>query len=257
MINQKIDRSLLIAGNHAEYIIYKTPKYTHYGQPPPPRRNNEKSENSLSRTRIRLYRLVSSNLDYCDGLHPTFCTLTYARNESNRKVASRELRLYHLRLSYHTGKHIRYIAIPEFQKRGAIHYHIIYFNLPFVPVEVLAKKIWGNGNVDIHCLDQVRNTSAYAAKYITKETLDARHKGHRILITSRGLRQPITVYNEDVDFYHQITDNKPVSRLETDDRIILTYDCKSSISSYPGNNKGLGNGRKKRHFTQSAVTHRQ
>lgn len=249
MVNQKINRSLVIAGSYAEQIIYKTPKYTHYGQPPPPRTNNDKTENSLSRTRVRLFRLVSANIDHCDGLLPTFCTLTYHRNETNRKVAANDLRLYHLRLAYQTGKRLRYIAIPEFQKRGAIHYHIIYFNLPFIPVEHLARNIWGHGQVDIHLLSKIKNTSAYVAKYITKETLDKRHKGHRILITSRGLRQPIVVYNNDVDFYTEITDNKPVSRLETDDRIILTYDCKNRISSYPGNSQGLGNGRKKGNVT--------
>lgn len=224
MINQKINRSLMMAGAYAELTIFKKPLYTHYGQPPPPRTNNDKTPNSLSRTRIRLFRLVSANLSHTDGLSPTFCTLTYARNETCRKTAASELRLYHLRLSYFVKKHVRYIAIPEFQKRGAIHYHIIYFNLPFVPVETLARKIWGYGNVDLHLLSEIRNTSAYVAKYITKDTLDARHKGHRILITSRGLRQPITVYNEEVDFYTRITDNKPISRLETDDKIITTYD---------------------------------
>jgi len=256
MINQKINKSLMIAGTYAEHIVYKKPLYTHYGQPPPPRSNNSKTENSLSRTRIRLFRLVSSNLDYTDGNSPTFCTLTYARNETDRSTAARDLRLYHLRLSYYVGKHIRYVAIPEFQKRGAVHYHIIYFNLPFVPVQTLAHKIWGHGSIDIHPLDQIRNTSAYCAKYITKETLDERHKGHRILITSRGLRQPLVVYNEDVDFYHHITDNKPISRLETDDRIILTYDCKNRISSNPDNRQGLGNRRTKRNFTQGTTTHR-
>lgn len=244
----------MIAGAHAELIIFKTPKYTHYGTPPPPRTRNEKSQSSLSRTRIRLYRLVSANLQHCDGLLPTFCTLTYKKNETSRKIAAHDLKLYHQRLSYHVGKSIRYIAIPEFQKRGAIHYHIIYFNLPYVPVELMASKIWGHGNVDIHVLGHVKNTSAYVAKYITKDTLDSRHKGHRILITSRGLKQPITVYNEDVDFYPHITDNRPVSRLETDDQIILTYDCKSSISSYPSNSQRLGNAGPKRYVAQGAVT---
>jgi len=224
MINQKINKSLMIAGKYAEHIVYKKPLYTHYGQPPPPRNNNAKTENSLSRTRIRLFRLVSSNLDYTDGNQPTFCTLTYARNETDRKIAASELRLYHLRLSYFVRKHVRYIAIPEFQKRGAIHYHIIYFNLPYVPVETMSRRIWGHGQIDIHLLSEVKNTSAYVAKYITKDTLDNRHKGHRILITSRGLKQPILVYNQDVDFYSHIMENKPIGRLETDDKIITTYD---------------------------------
>jgi len=226
----KVEKTLIIAGNQAQLFLHKEPLYIHYGKTPPPRTGkNEKSPSSISRTRTNLYRLVNCNLENNKKIKPTFCTLTYKKNQTNRKQATSDLRLYHQRLSYYTNTSLRYIAIPEFQKRGAIHYHIIYFNLPFIPVEVLAKKIWGHGQVDIHLLSQIKNTSAYVSKYITKETLDKRHKGHRLLITSRGLKRPITIYNKDIDYIFQKNYTSLISRIETDKQIILTYDFHNTI----------------------------
>lgn len=228
----KVEKTLIIAGKQAQLFIHKKPLYIHYGKTPPPRRGNkEKSPSSISRTRTNLYRLVNCNLESNTNTKPTFCTLTYKKNETSRKKAASDLRLYHQRLSYYTHTSLRYIAIPEFQKRGAIHYHVIYFNLPFIPVQILASKVWGHGQVDIHLLSKIKNTSAYVSKYITKETLDKRHKGHRLLITSRGLKRPVTLYNKDIDIIFQQNYTSLINRIETEKQIILTYDFYSNIQS--------------------------
>jgi len=226
----KVEKTLIIAGNQAQLFIQKEPLYIHYGHKPPPRTESPtKSPSSISRTRVALFRLVNCNLHQYGKIKPTFCTLTYKKNETNRKKASSDLRLYHQRLSYYTNTSLRYVAIPEFQKRGAIHYHVIYFNLPFVPVQILTKEIWGHGNVDIHILRKIKNIASYVAKYISKETLDKRHKGHRLLITSRNLKRPITIYNKDVDFAFQSNYTNLINRIETDKQIILTYDFHRNI----------------------------
>jgi len=191
----KVEKTLIIAGNQAQLFIQKEPLYIHYGQKPPPRSESPtKSPSSISRTRLALFRLVNCNLHQYGKIKPTFCTLTYKKNETNRKKASSDLRLYHQRLSYYTNTSLRYVAIPEFQKRGAVHYHVIFFDFGFFPVLEL-KRLWGFGSVDIEKIDHPDNVSAYITAYITKENLDSRFYGQKAFFCSRGLLRPVTEYD--------------------------------------------------------------
>ncbi|ARM72089.1 hypothetical protein LMxysn_0454 [Listeria monocytogenes] len=46
-----------------------------------------------------------------------------------------------------------YIAVPEMQKRGAYHFHILLFGLPYIHTSKYAK-IWKNGFVKINKVEQ-------------------------------------------------------------------------------------------------------
>lgn len=227
MITSKIDQVLTTYGNECQLIIYKTPYYVHDTKPPPRSEDPEKSELSLSRTRMHIYRSIQCNISQHGNYKPTFLTLTYAKNQKDRKEATRELRLYHMRLRYHLNIQPRYIAVPEFQERGAVHYHVVYFNLPFTSVNEL-EKIWSHGFIKIKALEEVKKISSYISKYVTKEAIDKRHKNHRLLITSRGLYKPQIFYNNEVDTKLQNLYTKQVAKLETKDKIIITYDSTSS-----------------------------
>ena len=114
---------------------------------------------------------------------------------SDVKRANIELTKFIKRLSYyHTGRNtndLKYIAIPELQKRGAWHFHIIFFNLPYTEWsdlvhdrEVYNEKkeeleesgaLWGMGTVGIeaveHDEDKEGNTgkiASYVTKYLSK-----------------------------------------------------------------------------------------
>jgi len=231
MIRQVIDQELTIYGAYCQHIQHLTPRVVFEGKEPPPRREvPEKTEASLARTRMNVFRLISCNVNAHGPYIPTFVTLTYARNEQNRKVASRELRYYHMRLAYEVGLKLKYIAIPEFQKRGAIHYHVVYFNLPFISSQLLEQK-WGQGGTNIKSLKSVRKIAGYISKYVTKESIDSRHAGSRLLITSQGLLRPTTYINQDVD-----------QQLDT---LYLTQESKQSshnkiITTYVNSSKGSG-----------------
>jgi len=151
---------------------------------------------SLARTRQSIYYLTRSNVGAWGKYPPVFLTLTYARNEKNLSNANEDFRLFMKLLSREVNKKLRYVAVPEFQKRGAVHYHILFFNLPKLkPARV--QELWGNGSIRIEKVKGIKNMAAYFAKYLTKDTVDKRMKGFRILKCSRGLVRPQVYYNDD------------------------------------------------------------
>jgi S-adenosylmethionine:tRNA-ribosyltransferase-isomerase (queuine synthetase) len=82
----------------------------------------------------------------------------------------------------------------EFQKRGAIHFHMLC-NLPYVDVNELAK-VWKNGFIKLNRLDNVDNVGAYITKYMTKDNVDARLIGKKCYTMSKGLNEPRGYTNE-------------------------------------------------------------
>uniref|UniRef100_UPI003F689A82 rolling circle replication-associated protein n=1 Tax=Kurthia senegalensis TaxID=1033740 RepID=UPI003F689A82 len=96
----------------------------------------------------------------------------------------------------HSG--LKYVCVVERQERGALHYHIVLFNMPFMPVDDLAK-IWGHGFVRINAIDDVDNLGAYVVKYIEKtmnemqEKKSAKVKDKKLYFASRGLHKPVEI----------------------------------------------------------------
>ena len=72
----------------------------------------------------------------------------------------------------------KYLAVVEFQKRGAIHYHMLS-DFGYIEQKEL-EKIWGNGFVWIRDLltgnngKPVDNVGAYLVKYMNKNIIDKR-----------------------------------------------------------------------------------
>jgi hypothetical protein len=56
-----------------------------------------------------------------------------------------------MRLNYHIGHALKYVSVVEFQKRGAVHYHAVFFNLPFIVNDELAA-IWSHGFIKINAI---------------------------------------------------------------------------------------------------------
>jgi hypothetical protein len=93
-------------------------------------------------------------------------------------------------------KDFQYVAVIEFQKRGAIHYHMLCnYRLDWETkderqaLERSLGKLWGHGFVDIGYKVN-DNAGAYLIKYMTKENNDERLKGKKRYFFSRSLNQP-------------------------------------------------------------------
>lgn len=105
--------------------------------------DNDKLKNReivLYRARNEVRRLINANVNrYSDEMNnllkPVFLTLTFAENIKDLTAANREFRKFMKRLGHFVAKdqaHVQYVAVPEFQKRGAVHYHLVIFNLPSI-----------------------------------------------------------------------------------------------------------------------------
>ena len=149
-----------------------------------------RKENYAQRMRSRrnkIRRLICENFDSASK----FVTLTFADTElfdiTDVKQCNHQLKLFVKRIKYQYSD-FKYVAVIEFQKRGAIHYHMIC-NLPYIKKAEL-QRIWGLGFVKINAIDKVDNVGAYVIKYMTIDMDDDRLQGEQGYLRSKTLREP-------------------------------------------------------------------
>ena len=141
---------------------------------------------SLNRARKTLRGIVNSNVEK----YSKFLTLTFAENIQDIQSANREFSKFIMRLNYNLKIKVLYSAVIEFQKRGAIHYHVILYNVPQkLDMKVLGE-LWGNGFVKVNKIDHVDNVGAYMCKYMTKCDDEEKLRGKKLYFNSRGLKKP-------------------------------------------------------------------
>ncbi|MGL4567178.1 MAG: rolling circle replication-associated protein [Fusobacteriaceae bacterium] len=148
-------------------------------------------ETAIARQRKVIRRLVNTNMTE----RSSFLTLTFAENLIDETKAKLELKKFFMRLRYNYPelKH-DYLAVWERQKRGAVHFHIILFDVPKIPLKVL-NKLWGHGFVKINKIKGIDNVGAYVCKYLSKDLDSDEKKSSRRYTTSRGLKEPLIITN--------------------------------------------------------------
>lgn len=155
--------------------------------------------NTNKRRRDKIRRLACANFN---NKHDKFLTLTFAENKTDIEECNILFKNFIKRLKYtYELKNLKYLAVIEFQERGAVHYHVL-LNIPYIPHTEL-QELWGNGFVFINAITHVDNLGAYILKYITKDNNDTRLMGKKAYLTSRNLKKEETIVNHDLkDFYH-------------------------------------------------------
>jgi len=139
-----------------------------------------RSKSSLGRAKKQIRRLVNSNI----GMDK-FLTLTFADNITSLKEANYEFKKFKQKLERYTNKKLKYICVPEFQKRGAVHYHLM-LDMPYIQWEKLSS-LWGNGRIQIEKIRDKHKTGSYLSKYISKEDkTDLRYFGKKLFFYSKG-----------------------------------------------------------------------
>lgn len=141
-------------------------------------------KNNMHKARNNFRRLVTANFD--SGSR--FITLTFKDNITDVKWANKEFKKYMQRMRYRYGKDFKYANVIQFQKRGAVHYHMMS-DLPYIPHEDL-ENIWGHGFVGINKIDHVDNVGAYMIGYMAEDMTDTRLMGQKSYMTSRNLERP-------------------------------------------------------------------
>ena len=198
-------QKLIISGKKAELYEYEAPIYVgkrKKKRKPAKRRTKEEvvaevknSEEcefkmevmrhfSLRRTRARIVRLVDSNPDL-----KVFITLTFKENIRELSEANIIFKKFIKRLK-RKRKDLKYLAVPEFQSRGAVHYHLLV-NFEMANDELAA--IWNQGFVMINRVKHINHLGLYISKYVGKNLFDIRYFGMRKILASKNLEQPIII----------------------------------------------------------------
>ena len=112
----------------------------------------KRKQKHYEQTRWEIARIVDCNFDN----KTKFLTLTFRENIQDITITNKEFKYFIQRLNYYLYQTkvqtLKYIATWEKQKRGAIHYHVIFFDFPFVAKEKL-QDLWTYGFIKINRID--------------------------------------------------------------------------------------------------------
>lgn len=174
-------------------------------------------DRNIIRSKLSCQRIAKTN----STIWETFITLTIAKNELDIKKANKKFHSFITIIRKHK-KDFKYIAIPEFQKRGSVHYHLLT-NISIDDENLIYSqednpkfkhvKYWKHGFTKVDVMkNDVKKIVGYISKYMTKD-IDNRLFGHRRYLYSQNLSIPKTSYidtNEklDNDFYQQKIQDK-------------------------------------------------
>jgi len=165
---------------------------------------------TLKKSATAIWRIVNANLGKYRYLDK-FITLTFRKSIDEISLADYEVKKFIQKLRRHTGERIQYIGTRELQARGAIHYHLCLFGMPYVKYRDLLK-IWVKNNpymdpekpsgVNIKGIVQgLQEISNYLTSYQVKDLLfqdDDFLQGHYTLVKSNGLIMPDVVDYENI-----------------------------------------------------------
>nr|WP_207736919.1 Rep protein [Dorea longicatena] len=150
----------------------------------------KRKQKHYEQARWDIARIVDCNFDN----RTKFVTLTFKENIQEILITNREFKYFIQRLNYylyHTKTQLlKYLATWEKQKRGAIHYHVIFFDFPYIAKEKL-QDLWSHGFIKINRIDvdSKENRGRYLSKYFGKD-LDLKEHKKKAFFKSQNLKVP-------------------------------------------------------------------
>lgn len=169
---------------------------------------------NIFRSKLSLQRLAKANIESFQ----TFITLTFAENVTNIKEANKTFNTWRTQIKKEFSD-FKYICVPEFQKRGAVHYHLItnlFLNNKLIILQENKKncydvKFWKHGFSSVYSLNGI-NAVAYISKYLTKN-IDNRLFSHKRYFYSKNLIIPKVEYliyndNKSLDYIQDLIKTK-------------------------------------------------
>ena len=156
---------------------------------------------SLSRTRNLLIDYASEN----ESDFNSFITLTFAENVTDINVANKKFHSWRTKITKvlkDKGIEFKYLGVPEFQRRGAVHYHLLtnlecdseFLQLQENQERMYDVKYWKYGFSSAYDImrntDENFNIALYICKYLYKD-IDNRLFGRNKCLKSNNLKKPL------------------------------------------------------------------
>jgi hypothetical protein len=190
-VKKQYSVKLVISGKIVEWFEYERPQPSLYDNSCNiniPISEEEARAKNYAQVKKRLIRLIWSN----ENLNK-FITLTLRENIGDLKITNPLFNDYinKMRKVY---PNFNYICVPEFQERGAVHYHTLN-SLPFIPAKKIAD-LWSNGFIRVKRVNRIKNLARYMTKYLTKDLFDGRLYRQKKFFCSVGIKQPVVVYDD-------------------------------------------------------------
>jgi len=192
---------LTISGTGVEYWEYSRGFLLHSREhaqrsSKDPEISSERRSDNLNTMRNTIRRLVNTNVGKY-GYEAVFLTFTYAENQSDVSLAWSDWREFMRKMRLRFGR-LHALSVMEFQQRGAVHFHCIFFNLPpdLEQNERVSREIatlWGHGFVDVERIRSAKNVGAYVCSYLDKSANDERLRGKKFYSTTRNLLSPVVL----------------------------------------------------------------
>lgn len=146
-------------------------KIASHAHQPPTRHKRAKITDFSPQSRGRLFDLFNK-MELKSKV--IFITLTYEGIDTDAVTAKAQLFAFLKRLQRRTkNAALSFVWRMEFQERGAIHFHILAFGLPFIPKEDI-QKAWGEVTAQkrpftrIEMIFSSKKIMNYVAKYVAK-----------------------------------------------------------------------------------------
>ncbi len=177
-----------------------------------------KRQDNARRASLVFRRIVASNLSGTNP--PLLLTFTYKENITDINIGYKDYRAFIQTLRNKYGKDFSYISVPEFQERGAVHFHSLFWGLPS---EVFSQEretrtialMWKKGFVFMKETDGHDKLSSYLAKYMVKAFTDPRLKNKKAYTASKNIKRPQVIAGVDYSFW-------PVEEEHIKDKEIIT-----------------------------------
>lgn len=202
------------------------------------------------RSNLNCQRIAKTNRNIWES----FITLTFAENITDISEANRMFNAWRTNVKK-IKPNFKYLAVPEFQKRGAVHYHILS-NLGKDDKDVILEqqikkgkavkyadlydvKYWNKGYARVDFVkSDYKKIYSYICKYMTKD-IDNKLFGKKRYFYSQSLDKPFETYlnlsNErDFDYFMDIfkNTNQEYKRTYTDIYTGQTIEFIETLSSY-------------------------
>jgi len=153
-----------------------------------------RTEANARSARISFRRLVQANL--ARPGNPVLASFTYRENQGDIGRGRKDWNAFAKRAASRFGESFAYIVVPEYQKRGALHFHALLWGVP--PGDVAGERharlvatLWGKGFCDLTPTDGSPRLATYLSKYMTKTFLSPAFAGKKAYIASRNVLRPI------------------------------------------------------------------